>query len=254
MKNIFTILLLVLSGIKGLGQSCNPIDMSFGNGGKAVGITTNQGPPISRDILVQPDNKILHICSILENGIYKFGLIRFNANGQFDNSFGTGGKVFTSIGSGDSYANAASLQADGKIIVAGQAYIGNNNFDFALVRYNNDGSLDNNFGTGGKIITPIGQNDDYALAIAIQPDGKIIVAGSSNDNKYVPAFALMRYNSNGSIDNTFGQNGKAVFRLGHFIDYLAGNYYGTYSNEYARSVLIQTDGKIIVAGDTYTFS
>ena len=254
MKNIFMLLLFVLHGINGLTQTCSPpFDQTFGTGGIAIGSASGNNPaPYSRNILVQSDNKIIQVSTISDGG-YRFAVIRYNSNGNLDSSFGTNGRVTTAIGTNESFPNAGIIQADGKIIVAGFAYNGNNS-DFALVRYNSNGSLDNSFGSNGKLMTPVGLHDDYASGLGIQTDGKIIVVGSSTDSNYVPAFAVVRYNSNGSIDSTFGQNGKIISHLGHFISYLSGVYYGVYSDEYARSVVIQTDGKIVVAGESYTYN
>lgn len=95
---------------------------------------------------------------------------------------------------GGGNCNAVAIQVDGKIVVAGHIRDTFNNSDFAVVRYNIDGSLDTSFG-GGKVFTPIGTGDDKASAVAIQPDGKILVAGFSGSD-----FALVRYNSNGVLD------------------------------------------------------
>src|SRR4030095_13013365 len=103
-------------------------------------------------------------------------------------------------------------------------------------------------------ITPVGLYTDYPYGLAIQSDGKIIVVGSSYDANYIPAFAVVRYKSNGSVDSTFGNNGKIISHLGPFITYINGVYYGTYSDEYARSVVIQADEKIVIAGESYTYN
>jgi len=110
--------------------------------------------------------------------------------GSLDTTFNTNGKVTTPIGSG-SGANAIAIQTDGKIVVAGNAGNGTNT-DFALARYNTDGSLDTTFDTDGIVTTPIGSDNDFAYAIAIQTDGKIVVAGDAyNDTN--SDFALARY-------------------------------------------------------------
>src|SRR5205085_6356209 len=106
---------------------------------------------------------------------------------------------------------------------------------FALARYNSDGTLDATFGSGGKVTTVFGTNGAVALALALQPDGKIVAAGvtaSSTSN-----FALARYNTNGTLDTSFGSGGKVTT-----------NFSG--GNDYARGVAIQADGKIVVAGSS----
>ncbi|MCG3165513.1 MAG: hypothetical protein POELPBGB_01281 [Bacteroidia bacterium] len=157
----------------------------------------------------------------------------FAQDGSLDLTFDTDGRVTTSLGTFDDAARSMALQSDGKILVAGHSY-GNSDYDFAVVRYNSDGSLDNTFGTGGIVTTPIGSGDDFAKSIAIQSDGKIVVAGYSY-NGTIDVMALARYNTNGTLDNTFDGNGTLT------------TVEGIYA-EYAQSVAIQSDGKIVVAG------
>src|SRR5439155_1317723 len=140
------------------------------------------------------------------NGInYDFALVRYNTNGTLDATFGTGGKVTTAVGTSDDAAYALAIQADGKLVAAGATDDGSN-YDFALVRYNANGSPDTTFGTGGKVTTAIGTRDDVASAVAVQADGKLVAAGDTGDggNNY---FALARYNANGTLDATFGTGG-----------------------------------------------
>ncbi|MBK8039987.1 MAG: cadherin-like beta sandwich domain-containing protein [Verrucomicrobiaceae bacterium] len=154
--------------------------------------------------------------------------------GDRDFSFGTQGIVTTPIGNGDDSAEGVVVQPDGKIIAVGYTIDGSNNDDFAVVRYNADGSPDTSFGTGCKVITPFGSEDDDAFAVALQSDGKIVVAGRSASGTH--RFAVARYNTDGSPDGSFGTGGKVVTPV------IAGDY--------AYSVAIQTDGKIVVAGRT----
>ncbi|MFM7739124.1 MAG: delta-60 repeat domain-containing protein, partial [Planctomycetota bacterium] len=124
-----------------------------------------------------------------------FALVRYNADGSLDTSFGTGGKVTTPVGTSDDFGFSVTLQPDGKIVVAGQAW-GGSSWDFALVRYNADGSLDTTFGTAGKVTTPVGTGSDYGFSVTIQPDGKIVLAGSAYMD-YDADFALVRYTADG---------------------------------------------------------
>ena len=117
--------------------------------------------------------------------------MRYATDGSLDPTFGTGGKVTTDLGAGLDMGIDMAVQSDGKIVVAGYSGNGSTN-DFALVRYATDGSLDPSFGTGGKVITDIGAGYDAGAGVAVQSDGKIVVAGwsynGSNDD-----FALVRY-------------------------------------------------------------
>src|SRR5262245_49553369 len=98
------------------------------------------------------------------------------AAGDLDTSFGTGGKVTTDFAGSFDVAHAVTLQPDGKIVAAGEAFVSVRE-DFALARYNMDGSLDTSFGAGGKVTTDFAGDFDAALAVALQPDGKIVAAG-----------------------------------------------------------------------------
>jgi uncharacterized delta-60 repeat protein len=142
--------------------------------------------------------------------------------------------VTTEVGSSDDRAYSVAIQSDGKIVVAGFERNGISNFDFALVRYNTDGSLDTNFDSDGKVTTAIGSGTDSAYSVAIQSDGKIVVAGYS-DNGSNDDFALVRYNTDGSLDTNFDSDGKVTTEVGS-------------SDDYAESVAIQSDGKIVAAG------
>jgi uncharacterized delta-60 repeat protein len=139
------------------------------------------------------DFKIVVAGSSANGSKYNFALVRYNKDGSLDTTFGNNGIVTTPIGSNFDAAYALGIQpADGSIVAAG--YSGNgSNYDFALVKYNTNGSLDTGFGAGGIVTTPIGNDDDKAFALGIQPaDGRIVVAGysliGSNDD-----FALVRY-------------------------------------------------------------
>jgi len=152
--------------------------------------------------------------------------------GSLDTSFG-GGKVMVPAGVGDDYAHALVVQPDGKLVLAGRGaeHLG----DFALIRLDRDGQLDPTFGTGGRVLTDFAGKSETIYAIALQPDGKIVAAGTttgaSND------FALARYLPSGALDTTFGTGGKVVTALGSDADT-------------AYALVIQDDGKIVVGGDS----
>ena len=127
--------------------------------------------------------------------------------GSLDPTFGVGGKVVTSIGAGEDKAYGVALQADNKIVVAGFSFSFDTGKDFVVVRYNEDGSLDETFGVGGIVTTDVQLgSDDIAYDLAIQTDGKIVLAGSSDNGSDRDA-AIVRYNTDGSLDLTFGTDG-----------------------------------------------
>ena len=130
-------------------------------------------------------------------------------------------------------AFAVTLQPDGKIVAAGNAYNVSNN-DIALARYNTDGTLDTDFGTSGKVLTGFDESWDNARAMAVQEDGKIVLVGEvCKDGTY--DFGVARYNADGTPDTTFSGDGKLT------TDFAGGNDYG-------YGVGIEPDGKIVVAG------
>jgi uncharacterized delta-60 repeat protein len=130
-----------------------------------------------------------------------------------------------------------ALQPDGKIVAAGQAYDrSTSRSDFALARYMPNGRLDSSFGTRGIVITDLGGPNDYVKAVALQPDGKIVVAGQGDPNPGVVEFAVARYLPNGTPDVTFGVDG-------HVTTFVPGEGY------FANSLVLQPDGKIVVGGD-----
>jgi uncharacterized delta-60 repeat protein len=215
------------------------LDTTFDTDGiqtTALGGATND---YVNSVVVQSDGKIVAAGYTFKVTEADFAIVRYNTNGSLDTTFDTDGKLTTPIGSGSELANSVVLQSDGKIVAAGYSYNGSDN-DFAIVRYNTDGSLDSTFGTGGKLTTPIGSGDDNADSVVLQSDGKIVVAGDSGNGSNSD-FAVLRYNSGGSLDTTFGTGGKVTTPIGS-------------GNDYASDVVLQSDGKIIVAGSSHNGS
>ena len=214
------------------------LDISFGANGKVIAPIGGSGGGVyvGQNIALQPDGKILAVGHIFFPGGSSFAVNRYNPDGSLDASFGTGGTVLTS---GVNGAYDVAVQPDGKIIVIGSAFVSGQDNNFAVVRYNPDGSLDNSFGTGGKVITPVGNGNvvDQAYAVALQPDGRIVVVGTSLF-RGVSGYdlALVRYNANGSLDSGFGANGKIIHSI-------------TNEHEIASDVALQPDGQIVVVGD-----
>ncbi|GEM_PF-1022297 len=207
------------------------LDPTFGTGG--VVTTDFGGEDAGRALVLQPDGKLV-VAGWTDAAGFRsdFALARYNPNGSLDPTFGTGGVVTTDFG-GEDAGRALVLQPDGKLVAAGYSYAGGT-YDFALARYNPNGSLDPTFGTGGLVRTDLGIFD-MAWALVLQPDGKLVVAGSTEGNNQ-DVFALARYNSNGSLDSTFGVGGVAI-------DIGAG--------EEAYALVLQPNGKLVAAGFSY---
>ena len=181
------------------------LDPTFGTGGKVVH-SIRSGEDQASAICLQPDGKIV-IAGSSDNGVsYDFTMVRYNASGERDPGFGKGGIVTSSIRDGDDKAFAICIQPDNKLVAAGSSNDGSFN-DFALIRYNSNGTPDASFGKNGIVITSISAGDDHASAASVQPDGKIIAAGNSN-NGVTNDFAIVRYNGNGSFDKQFGKGNK----------------------------------------------
>ena len=221
------------------------LDPTFGTGGRVltrfpIGATIFRPRAEAQDLLIQPDDRIVAVGFARRdaNLVEDFALARYNADGTLDTAFGDGGRVRTPIGL-QANALAGALQPDGKIVAAGFAYIGPDNWAFALARYLPNGSLDAGFGSGGKVITDFFGNLDEAAAVAVQPDGKIIAAGfARRDAGLNDDFALARYNADGSPDASFGTAGKVT------TDFFN-------SNDLIEAMILQPDGKIVVAGRAF---
>jgi uncharacterized delta-60 repeat protein len=212
------------------------LDENFDVDGKVI--TDFGGNDLGRGIVLQPDGKMIVAGKTFSNATKNdFAVARYNTDGSLDSNFGTSGKVITDFVQENDEAYGVALQSDGKIVVAGISSSGASTYDFAVVRYNPDGSLDSNFGSGGKVITDFAGDSDQGRALVIQSDGKIVVAGItlSGDSD----FALVRYNSDGSIDTSFGFNGK-----------ISTDFPGLDDDE-AYAVAIQGDQRIVVVGRTF---
>lgn len=205
------------------------LDTSFGTGGKATASWGNF-PQFGNALLIQPDGRIVGAGQARDaSNLPAMGVVRFNADGNLDSTFGTGGKVIVSFGGEDvGAASSVNLQTDGKLVLAGTTDRPVTFRDFAVARLNTDGSLDPTFGTGGKVITDVNGSDNLRDSV-IQPDGKIIAFGFSATGGKL---AMVRYNSDGSLDISFGVGGK-----------LETNPVG--GENFGAAVTVQPDGKIL---------
>lgn len=230
------------------------LDGSFGDAGRvttdfswdfpAAGCQYYGTPRATADIphalALQPDGKIVvageSTCS--GSGETAFTLARYNTDGSLDVTFGAGGKVHTHFGTRHvASAKSVALQPDGKLVVAGYSRTRTPGppYEIALARYLPDGTLDTTFGNAGRVTTDVTANNDYGRAIALQGDGKIVVLGNYVSGLMTPEAELVRYHANGSVDTSFGVNGRVSgsFATQHFEP---------------KSMTLQADGKIVVAG------
>ena len=222
------------------------LDPSFGVAGK-VNTLVELGASASA-LAIQPDGRILAAGTVnLANGENDFLIARYNSDGNLDLSFGVGGVTKTDFFGINrrSFINSLVLQPDGKIVAGGLAEKTSVpfSFDFAITRYNSDGSLDSAFGTGGKVsVEFVADAMDQCEAVVLQSDGKIVAAGQvANESLTVVDFALARFNSDGSLDSTFGSGGKVT------TDFFPGSF------DVGLDAAIQPDGKIVVGGNFNSF-
>lgn len=164
-------------------------------------------------------------------------LVRYNSDGSLDTTFNGTGTVYTPVDSSSAAYAIEGQPWDGKLVVAGSANAGGPD-RILVVRYNTDGSLDTTFGTGGIVRTSINQYASVANALAIYPGSKLVVGGQTwNGTKY--NMSLVRYNSDGSLDTTFGSGGKVTTQVGT-------------KNDVIEGIAVQSDGKIVAVGHTDT--
>lgn len=210
-------------------NSNGTLDTTFGGIGRIKPTCANG---YVSGMAIQPDGKIVLVGSTKSGSNQLLTVYRYNANGSIDTTFNGSGSSIISINPNyQDFANAVSIQSNGKIVVAGETLSSANNKDIVVVRYNIDGSFDTSFNDDGILTTDISQND--TASSVIQSNGRIIVAGSTLNSN---AFALVRYNDNGLRDQTFDGDGIVTTDLTlNSID--AGN-----------AVAVQSDGKILVAG------
>jgi uncharacterized delta-60 repeat protein len=209
--------LSLLAGVTAASAAAGNLDPGFGSGGI---VTTSYNGPYPTAAALQPDGRILVIAGFDNDpaATEAFGVLRYQGNGTPDGTFGAAGRTTATFTNFINSPNDLALQRDGKIVVAGPAESADGTVsEFAVARFNADGTLDKSFGTGGKVTTNFvgvkaGGVSNPADSVLIQADGKILVGGmASGCARRCPAqSALARYNADGSLDTTFGSGGTAA--------------------------------------------
>jgi len=209
------------------------LDTTFSGDGKArVGFGSGRNDE-ARALVLHSNGKISvagYTCDA-SWGNCNFAVARFMSNGALDKTFSGNGKLTTNFGA-DDYCYGAALQADGKLVVAGQRYDGSS-YKIALARYNHNGSLDTTFAGNGKRVTPFGFS--WASDVLVDGNGKIVIAGPAGND-----FGVVRYNTNGSLDSTFNGNGKVAVDFG--------------KTESAYAIVLDGKGRYVVGGIKYGVS
>jgi len=240
---------IVVAGSGSLGRTAvmrftatGAVDIAFGSRGQ---VHDEMGGPVGNalSVAVQADGRILVAGFVNWDGGVNanFALARYDTDGSPDVEFGSKGYVTTDFAADQDIAFAMALQPDGRIVVAGQALSWGKSQDFALARYLPDGTLDTGFGAGGKTVTNLHSGADSARAIALLPDGRILVAGTSWQKSSGYDFAVLRYRADGRLDTGFGTGGSVT------IDFEG-------LEDIAHAIAVQPDGRIVVAGHTLTIS
>jgi uncharacterized delta-60 repeat protein len=182
-------------------------------------------------LALQPDGKII----VTGDAIDRVALARLLADGRVDSSFGVHGRVTTYTGRFSGRSKAVGVAPDGRILIGGHAYLDMAGLSFIAIRYLPNGTVDTSFNHTGLVMCNAGNTYNYAKAMQIMPDGKVVLAGTGTFSVGGSNFVLARYNINGSFDTSFGQGGIAV------LDF-AGE------EEDALALALLPDGKLVVAG------
>jgi uncharacterized delta-60 repeat protein len=220
-----------------------------------VSVSLGAGNDIGSAVAVQADGKIVVAGTSTSVGgsSSNIVLLRLTANGTLDSSFGTtndgtpDGVVNLSLGDGNDVANALKIQPDGKLVVVGTT-VNAGSSNMAVARLNTDGSLDTTFGTSndgtpdGVVSLSLGNGDDVAHALAIQADGKIVMVGTTSSTGSTSNAVVVRLNADGSLDASFGQSDDGT--PNGVVNLSVGD-----GNDFGKAVILQADGKILLAGD-----
>ncbi len=209
------------------------LDTGFGRGGRVVTSSFGGEEVDGSAIALQPDGKLVVAgqAGYPENGLTKFAVARYTADGRLDRTFSGDGNVITNFirGQADEWAAGVAIQANGKIVVAGGG-----GGAFAVARYRPNGRLDATFDGDGKAMTRFRRSAE-ARDVAIQRDGKIVAAGRVGNR-----FGLVRYGRSGRLDRSFGGDGRVTTRFG--------------SQSFGNGVAVQANGRIVVAGTSFSAS
>jgi uncharacterized delta-60 repeat protein len=210
------------------------LDPTFsGDGKQRTGF--DPGYAVANAVALQPNGKIVAVGTADTANGTNIALARYNPDGSLDTSFSGDGKQRTNLGRYGE-AHGVALQADGKIVVVGRTCVTDPSgscsaFNFAVVRYNPNGSLDTSFSGDGKQTTDFGGYLDIARAVVLQ-GAKILVVGAGDDGDGDMDFALARYNPNGSLDTSFSGDGRQL----------------TFGLTEANDVALQANGMIVAVG------
>ncbi len=225
-------------------NSDGSLDTTFGTGetagtSNANGTTllnVSGGDDVANSVALQSNGDIVVGGYAVVSGIQEFLVARFTSTGVLDSTFGNGnGYVETQIG-GTAEISGIAIQPNGDIVVAGYG-TGPSNEEFAVARYNTDGSLDTTFGTTGIVLTQVGTGANHATSMALQSNGDIVAGGWTDDStssSSSPELALVRYTTSGTLDTTFASTGIVTADLT--------------GNDVIDAIALQSNGEIVFGG------
>lgn len=211
------------------------LDTSWNSTGTVITPIGGTTDSIANAVTLQPDGKAL-LAGMCHNGTnLGFCAVRYNPDGTLDTTWNGTGIVSTSIGSASSIASSVILQSDGKVLLAGSCTFSVNLTSLCVARYLPGGTLDTSWNVTGTVVTPVGGTNDIGRAMALQPDGKILLGGTCSNGSF-REFCTVRYDTSGALDLTWNGTGKAMLPVVVGID------------NYVSSVALQPDGKILLGG------
>ncbi len=227
---------LVLSVASAASAAPGDLDPTFGGDG-IVRTDVSRFTDSAFAHAIQADGKIVAVgINAFEREDARFVVLRYETDGSLDPTFGGDGIVRTNLSRTSDGAWGVGIQSDGKIVVAGDVAFGSGDSKFGVVRYDTDGTLDITYGGGdGKIVVDFTRRNDPVASAAIQADDKLVVAGAAASNGRNPKFAVARFDTDGTLDGTFGNDGKVATDLTRNLDW-------------ANDVAIHTDGSIVATG------
>jgi uncharacterized delta-60 repeat protein len=208
-------------------------DPSFGGGTGMVTTAFGHANAQATAVVVQQTTGKIVVAGFQSPSYNRFALARYNPDGTLDTTFSHDGKLTLDFGN-NAEANAVAVLPNKDIVVAGFAANASTGLDYALVRYTDAGKLDPSFGTGGIVTTDFFGSDDEISGIAVQPNGKLVVAGLTSNG--TTQFSVALYNFNGTLDQSFGVSG---------VQFTA---FETNPDDHAAAVRLGSGGRIIVAG------
>jgi uncharacterized delta-60 repeat protein len=218
------------------GSSAGELDPAFSGDGK-VKTTFGFADDVAHGVAVQPNGMIVVVGAASNGTDHDFGVARYGSTGDLDSTFGGDGKVTTDFGSGEAIAKDVAIQSNGRIVVAG--YLNSpSGWEVALARYRSDGRLDRSFGGDGRVTTSVGDGG-RASGVAIDANGRIVVGGTASIGSD-EGFVAARFNRDGSLDTTFSGDGWVVTGFDNGLVYDSGH-----------DVAVQPDARVVVVGQAY---